>query len=133
MQAVADSLSYLSIDSTMTFYRNPVLWNIDNQMTADTIKMEIRKKNIDRIFLTSNSFVAGEDELKNFNQIKGRKMTAYLKNKRIHHVDVEGNGESLYYALEEKKLKIDTVQARLILLTGVNKIICSNKIGRAHV
>ena len=53
-------------------------------------------------------------------------MTAYLKNKRIHHVDVEGNGESLYYALEEKKLKIDTIQARLILLTGVNKIICSN-------
>lgn len=126
MQAVADSLSYLSSDSIMTFYRDPVLWNIDNQMTADTIQMEVKKKNIDRIFLTSNSFVAGEDELKNFNQIKGRKMTAYLKNKKIHHVDVEGNGESLYYALEEKKLKIDTVQARLILLTGVNKIICSN-------
>ena len=126
LQAVADSLAYTAADSTMTFFGNPALWNLDNQMTADTIHMITRRKDIDRILMINNSFVIGEDELENFNQIKGRKMTAFMKQRRIHHVDVEGNGESLYFALEEKKIQSDSIAARMVLLTGMNQIICSN-------
>ena len=126
LQASADSLVYHSSDSLMVFYKNPILWNIGNQMTADTIQMTIRNKSVDQIYMTSNSFVASEDELENYNQIKGRKMVAHLKESKIHHVDVEGNGESLYYALETRKMEADSVQATLTLMTGMNKIICSN-------
>jgi len=126
LQAIADSLVYHSADSMMYFYREPVLWNMDNQMTADSIRMLIRKKTVDRIFMTGNSFVASQDELENHNQIKGRKMVAWLRDRKIHHVDVEGNGESLYYALEEKKIETDSLKATLKLITGMNRIICSN-------
>lgn len=126
LQASADSLVYHSADSLMIFYRDPVLWNIGNQMTADTIRMTIRNKSLDRIFMINNSFVASEDELENYNQIKGRKMVAHLKDSKINHVDVAGNGESLYYALETKKIERDSLQATLTLMTGVNRIICSD-------
>lgn len=127
LQGIADSLVYVSIDSMLYFYRNPALWNEGNQMTADSIRVLLRKKNIDRIFMVGNSFVASEDSLNNFNQIKGRLMTSYFRNRKIHHVDVQGNGQSLYFATEEKEIKdTTTVIGRLIFLTGLNKIECSN-------
>ncbi|MBI1770487.1 MAG: Organic solvent tolerance protein OstA [Bacteroidetes bacterium] len=126
MQGKADSLAYVSADSTLFFYRDPVLWSDDNQMTADSIRMLLKNKKIDRIYMVNNSFVASEDSLKNFNQIKGKKMNIFFKGKNIDHVIVEGNGESLYHALEEKLIKKDTMLLKITFLVGMNKMICSN-------
>ena len=126
MQAVADSVIYVSADSTLYFYNDPVLWNSGNQMTADTINILLRKKTVDKIVMINNSFVASQDSLLNFNQIKGREMVAYFRSKKIHHVDVDGNGQSLFYALEEKEIKDSTAILKITFLTGMNKIDCSN-------
>jgi LptA/(LptD N-terminal domain) LPS transport protein len=116
MQGVADSLEYRDADSTIYFYKNPVLWTEGNQMTADSIRMLITGKSIDKIFMNVNAFVISQDSLINYNQIKGRKMTAEFKDSRISQVIVEGNGESLFFALDE-----DDGSSM-----GMNKIICSN-------
>ncbi len=127
LQGIADSLAYIAPDSTIHFYKDPVLWTTDNQMTADSIRILLRHKKIDRIYMVSNSFVVSQDTLRNFNQIKGRKMTALFDGKTIHHVVVEGNGESIYYALEEKKtVSVDSVITKSNETMGLNKIICSN-------
>jgi len=126
LQAAADSLVYHSADSMMVFFKDPVLWNVGNQMTGDTIRMTTKRKKIDKIHMIGSSFVASEDEMENYNQIKGRSMTAHLKENKIHHVDVEGNGESLYYAIESREIENDTLKATLTVMTGVNKIICSD-------
>lgn len=128
LQGIADSLVYIAHDSTLYFFNDPVLWTEDNQMTADSIRMLITNKTIDRIFLIANSFVVSQDSLLHFNQIKGRKMTAIFKEKAINHVDVEGNGESLYYALQEFKDGSDSTKADSpkVGMMGMNKIICSN-------
>jgi lipopolysaccharide export system protein LptA len=116
LQGIADSVEYRMADSTIYFYQDPVLWSEGNQMTADSIRMLIKNNTIDRIFMNVNAFVISKDSLFNFNQIKGRKMTAEFKAKKMHRVVVEGNGESVYYALSE-----DEEGAM-----GVNRIICSN-------
>jgi lipopolysaccharide export system protein LptA len=126
MQGIADSLAYQSADSTLYFYRDPVLWSDENQMTADSIHMLLKNRNISRIYMVANSFVVSQDSLMDFNQIKGRKMTTYFENNAIHHVIVEGNGESIYHALEEKKIKKDSLILKITFLAGMNKIICSN-------
>lgn len=123
LQGIADSVAYISADSMLYFYRDPVLWTEENQMTADSINILISKKSIDRIYLISNSFVVSEDTLTNFNQIKGRKMTAFFDGKAIKHVMVEGNGESIYYALEEKTVVKDADSLRVTAMMGMNKII----------
>jgi len=116
LQGVADSLEYRESDSTIYFYKNPVLWTEGNQMTADSIRMLIKNSTIDRVFLNVNAFVISRDSLLNFNQIKGRKMTAEFRDQKINKVVVEGNGESLFFALSEKDNSS----------MGMNKIICSN-------
>ncbi len=116
LQGVADSLEYRDSDSTIYFYKNPILWTEGNQMTADSIRMLIKGKTIDKIFMNVNSFVISKDSLLNYNQIKGRKMTAEFKDKKIDRVIVKGNGESIYYALSEEEASA----------MGMNKIICSD-------
>lgn len=44
MQGVADSLAYIPKDSTLHMYTQPILWNNENQMTADSIYMVLKNK-----------------------------------------------------------------------------------------
>ncbi|HRI80360.1 MAG TPA: OstA-like protein [Cyclobacteriaceae bacterium] len=126
LQGIADSLAYVASDSILYFYRQPVLWANENQMTSDSIRILLEKKKISRIYMVSNSFVASQDSMSNFNQIKGRKMTAFFDGKHIDHVVVEGNGESIYYALQEKEIEENGKTEKIGIVSGMNKIICSN-------
>lgn len=126
LQGVADSLAYVAIDSMIYFYKDPVLWNDENQMTGDSIRLLIKQKKIDKIYLVNNSFVVSQDSLTNYNQIKGRKMTATFDGSAIHHVLVEGNGESIYFALDEKDFKTDSALYKVTYMMGMNRIVCSN-------
>lgn len=116
LQGVADSAEYRPQDSTFYFYHNPVLWSEGNQMTADTIYMYIENNTINEVYLHVNAFVISSDTLNDYNQIKGRNMTAQFRNGRLHRVIVDGNGESIYYAYDQKDKSF----------TGVNRISCSN-------
>lgn len=126
LQGKSDSLVYVSRDSTIYFFRDPVLWTDENQMTADSIRILLEEKKISRIYMISNSFVASVDTLANYNQIKGRKMTAFFREKQLHHVLVEGNGESIYFALQDKEEEVDGKKEKSTIVSGMNKIICSN-------
>jgi lipopolysaccharide export system protein LptA len=117
LQGKADSLSYNRTDSVMHLNVKPVLWSDQSQMVSDTIHITLRNKTIDRMYMYSNAFISSEDTLKNYNQVKGRDMTAFFKEGDLRRVVVNGNGESIYYALEG-----DT------LLTGMNKAICSDMV-----
>ena len=116
LQGIADSLEYRAVDSNIYFYKNPVLWTQGNQLTADSISMLIENNTISKMFLVDNAFVISQDTLLNFNQIKGREMTAEFADRQIARVYVMGNGESLFYALDDKDQSF----------MGMNKIICSN-------
>lgn len=115
-QGKSDSLSYFLSDSTIFFYQDPVLWTEGNQLAADSINVIITNNNIDRLNMSVNSFVVSQDTILNFNQIKGRKMTAYFKESNIEEILVNGNGESIYFALEDEDNS----------LIGMNKILCSD-------
>ena len=70
-------------------------------MSADSIRMLIKGNTIDKVFFNVNCFVISQDSLLNYNQIKGRKMTTEFRDQKIDKVVVEGNGESLFFALKE--------------------------------
>lgn len=126
LQGRADSLAYFTSDSLLYFYGRPVLWTTENQMTADTIRVELKNETVDKTYLISNSFVVSQDSLLNFNQMKGQRMTAFFKNKSIDHVNVDGNGESLYYVLQEEEKDLDSLILKIVYVSGMNKMICSN-------
>ncbi len=119
MQAVCDSLVHDVRDSTLYLYTKPIVWNNDNQLTADSMRMQMANGFVDKAFARYNSFLIGVDTLGEYNQVKGRHMTARFDSGSIYRVDVEGNGECIYHALEG-----DSV------LVGLNYVQCSDMIIR---
>ncbi|RPD46857.1 hypothetical protein DNI29_11900 [Hymenobacter sediminis] len=100
LQGRCDSLTYDRQDSIIYLSHDPVLWNNKNQLTADSMQIQQRKGQIDQMRLYGHAFSIGQDTLLNFNQVKGRYMVAYFRDKSIKKIDVLGNAESIYYALE---------------------------------
>ncbi|MGV3639077.1 MAG: LptA/OstA family protein, partial [Adhaeribacter sp.] len=115
LQGRCDSLTYNLSDSLMYLHDDPVLWANNSQLVADRMEMFMKKKTIDQMKMFNNAFIISQDTLKNLNQIKGRDMIAFFKQGNISKVDVMGNGESIYFALEG-----DSV------VTGMNKSVSSD-------
>jgi len=114
MAGKCDSLSYNMSDSTIYFYQKPILWNTKNQSEADSINVLLKRSKIKTMNMKGKSFVISIDTLINYNQIKGRKILVnFTDSSRIEKVTVEGNGESIYYAIDEKNT-----------VTGMNRVQC---------
>jgi len=106
LQVVCDSLTYNSKDSVMTFYNLPIMWSDTSQFVADTIKALLNKGQLERILLRSNSLIINQQDSLYFNQIKGRDITAFMKERKIELMDVQGNAESVYYVLDDQQAYI---------------------------
>ncbi len=119
LQGVADSASYFLSDSIIFLYNDPVIWNLENQIEGDTISIEISEDQIKTMTLLQNSFLIGIDTIDNYNQVKGRTMKASFKEGIINKIDVNGNGEALYYVLDES----DPNDTQTM---GMNRILCSD-------
>jgi hypothetical protein len=104
-QGKCDSLAYWSKDSTIQFYTDPVLWSEKNQISANYIEMINRSKDPDEIHLKDDAFIiAMEDDSLRFNQIKGKNMVGYIRKNQLKKIDVNGNGQSNYYARDDNGL-----------------------------
>lgn len=119
MQGISDSLNYDLRDSMIYFDYDPVLWNTSNQLSGTRIKAKLRENTIDSLTITEKAFVISADVFGQFNQIKGRDLLAVFDSGYIKRVNVDGNGESIYFMLEEKK-------GEESMLKGMNYIKCSN-------
>ncbi|MES2796473.1 MAG: OstA-like protein [Bacteroidota bacterium] len=115
LQGRCDSLSYSMSDSTISFFQKPILWANGSQSEADSINLRLINSKVRIMNLSTKSFVITQDSSKNFNQVKGRRITTYLTaDSKIERVNVVGNGESIYFALDENNKMI-----------GMNRVDCS--------
>ncbi len=96
-QAVCDSLTAISTDSTMHMYIEPVLWNEANQITSEVMDFFTLNQQIVRAeFVGSPMMVTMLDTL-HYNQIAGKQMTAHFRDNEIYRNDVNGNVQTIYY------------------------------------
>lgn len=115
MSGVADSLVYNYADSSIQLFKDPVMWNQKSQITADSMVFYIANEELERVFMKDKVFVITQDTIKNFNQMKGRTMNGYFVDGQMDRIDIDGNGESLYFALQA-----DTISQ------GINKTLSAN-------
>ena len=116
LQGTADSIVYNILDSTIYMYYDPILWNADSQISADSINILLANNKISKMNLAVNSFVIAQDSLLNFNQVKGRNMQIHFEDGQIKTADVFGNGESIYFAPNQN----------IPNSSSMNKLKCSN-------
>jgi len=77
------------------------LWSDSTQFKADTMRIQLANGEIDRVYLMANAIIINQTHPQFFNQIKGKKITAYFKAGELDYLVVEGNAESVYYAKDE--------------------------------
>lgn len=100
LQAKCDSLSYSFQDSVIRMYVNPVLWSEENQLTSDSMAIFTKNSKADRMELYNSAFVVSQVDSLRFNQLKGRSLTGYFRENKLYKINIEGNGESIYYLVE---------------------------------
>ena len=100
MQMTCDSMVYLTSDSTMHLYRDPVSWSDNQQISADSIVAYIVNGTIEHAVGNGNALCVMQDTLEYFNQMSGKIVTVYLKDGEMTHIDTDGNALTVYYAKE---------------------------------
>jgi len=102
LQALSDSLFYTSADSTLRWYRNPILWGEGSQQTADTIYLQMKNKKLSSVEAFQNAFsVNVEKDSARFNQVKGRRQTGFFADGKIKVTYIDGNAESIYFTKDK--------------------------------
>lgn len=101
-QSLCDSLYYNSNDSTIQMFGTPIIWNENNQITGETIKMYTKNETIDKVDIIGSAFIYSKDDTLAINQVSGKLITAYLNNGKLTKADVSGNALSVYFVEEEK-------------------------------
>ena len=95
------NISKYSNDDAFAVKRRPILWNIGNQMTGDTIHLisNPQTEKLDSLVVFKNAFLISKDTLDaGFNQIAGQKLIGLFDEKNeLKTVDVIRNAESIYY------------------------------------
>ncbi len=114
LQGICDSLAYSFADSVIRMFNGPVIWSGENQLSSDRMEMYTKNEAMEHFEMQGNAMIVSRYDSLRFNQIKGKKMNGYFRDNELFRIDVNGNGESIYYPED---------QGRLI---GMNRAECSN-------
>ena len=102
IQTMCDSLVYNMSDSIITMHKTPVIWHLENQITAKTIKLYTSGNTIDMVEMLGSAFVSQQvDSVPRYNQITGKDMVAYLDSNKIQEVEVISDAATIYYTMED--------------------------------
>lgn len=104
IQGICDSMVYFTRDSIIQLHKFPVLWSEIHQLSADLIEMKQFHNAPDELHLSRNSFIISKQDSNMYDQIKGKEMVGYIVNNKLDHIDVNGNGQTLYYAREKEDI-----------------------------
>jgi len=98
--------------------KNPVLWNVENQMTGDSIHLiyDMKTEKLDSLKVLNNAFIISLDSVSmtGYNQAKGKDLFGKFIDNELKIVDLVKNTEVIYYMYNDDNE-----------LIGINKTICS--------
>ena len=100
-QAVCDSMTAISTDSTIHLYINPVLWNQGNQITSDVMDIFTENQQITRAEFIGTPMMVSQLDTVHYNQVAGKQMTAWFRDNQIYRNDVKGNAQTIYFMQED--------------------------------
>lgn len=113
-----DSIHFEQRTGITQLIRNPILWNLENQMTGDSIYLlsNMETDKLDSLKVINNAFIISEDTVgqRGYNQAKGKDLFGKFIENELKIVDLVGNTEVVYFMYNDDEE-----------LLGINKTICS--------
>ena len=101
VQGVCDSLVFSTKDSCLTMYRDPILWNGNQQLLGEEVMVYMNDSTIDWAHIHNQTLSVEKLDSVNYNQVTGKDMKAYFTNGEMHRVDVIGSVRVIYYPMEK--------------------------------
>ncbi|MEZ4793256.1 MAG: OstA-like protein [Gelidibacter sp.] len=99
------NLARFSSSDAFSGKRNPVLWNLGNQMTGDTIHLIANPKTeqLDSLLVFDDAFLISKDTLGDgYSQTKGQRLIGLFKDNKLYNVDIIKNAEVIYFMRDDK-------------------------------
>lgn len=96
-QAVCDSLTGLSSDSTLHMYIEPVLWNGANQITSEVMDIYTANQKLHHADFVGEPLMASQFDTVYYDQIAGKEMQAFFIENEIRRVNVNGNVQTIFF------------------------------------
>ncbi|MCC8188327.1 MAG: hypothetical protein LIP08_12720 [Bacteroides sp.] len=100
VQGVCDSLVFDSRDSCLTMYVDPILWNEEQQLLGEEIKVYMNDSTIDWAHVINQALSVEMKDSIRYNQVAGKEMKAYFQDGEMRRVDVIGNVLIVFYPEE---------------------------------
>lgn len=101
IQGVADSITYVGIDSMVYFHRKPVVWSDERQLSGEVVEVHINDSTADWVRLPQNGLMMEHVEEDFYNQLSAKKMFATLENQTLKRLEAEGNVMAIVLPQEE--------------------------------
>ena len=100
------NLSHLASKDAFTVKRRPILWNLTNQITGDTIhlKSNPETEKLDSLIVFENAFIISKDTLSTeyYSQIKGKRLVGLFNDdNQLKQVNIFKNAESIFIIRNE--------------------------------
>jgi len=99
------NLKRFSTGDNFATKRNPILWNIGNQISGDSIHILSNTKTdkLDSLKVFNDAFVISKDTLgEGYNQMAGQKLFGLFKDNALYTIDIIKNAQSIYYFRNDK-------------------------------
>ncbi|MCR5780709.1 MAG: hypothetical protein K6G70_09245 [Bacteroidaceae bacterium] len=125
VQAVCDSMVFISKDSCLTMYHDPILWQQGQQLLGEEIKAWVNDSTIDSTYVIRQALSVERIDTFCYNQMTGNIMRSYFANGKMKWTWVDGNVLVKYYPLDSDSLMIGLLHAEsaeLKLYMGPEKL-----------
>lgn len=116
IQAVCDSMVFISKDSCMTMYKDPILWQEGQQLLGEEIKAWVNDSTIDSTHVIRQALSVERVDSMCYNQVTGALMRSFFVKGQMDRSIVEGNVLVNYFPFDEDSLMIGMIHAEGTLL-----------------
>ena len=123
VQAVCDSMAFHSLDSCLTMYHDPILWQQGQQLLGEEIKAWMNDSTIDSTYVIRQALSVERIDSICYNQVTGNLMRSYFRNGQMLQTIVEQNVLVNYFPFDSDSLMIGMIHAEGNLL----KLFMANK------
>lgn len=103
VQGVCDSLVFNSKDSCMTMYKDPIVWNQNQQLLGEKILVYMNDSTIKWAHVIGQAFsIQQMPDKEHYNQVSSKEMTAFFEKGNIKQGNAISNVRTVYYPQDDK-------------------------------
>lgn len=106
VQGVCDSLVTIQHDSCTYMYGQPILWNDEQQVFGEEIRIYNNDSTIDWIHIINQAMTVERKDSVSFNQVAAREMFCYFRGGEIERNEAHGNVYVVYFIDEDDGYRI---------------------------